>query len=93
MGFMQDKNVSEMDCCAPEIYQIRIQGHLKDRWSDWFECMTLTRHKDGTSTLEGRITDQNALHSVLTKIRKMNLKLISVRELEQEEENKSEKEI
>lgn len=90
---MQDKNVSETDCCAPEVYQIRIQGHLKDRWSDWFECMTLIRQEDGTTTLEGRLADQVALHSVLNKIRNLNLKLISVRELEQKEiENESTKE-
>jgi hypothetical protein len=88
---MEEQNISKTDCSATEVYVIRIQGHLKDLWSDRFECMTITRHEDGTTTLEGRVVDQIALHSVLTKIGNMNLRLISVRELEQEE-NESSKE-
>jgi hypothetical protein len=43
--------------------------------------MTLTREDDGTTTLYGRLTDQTALHSVLLRIRNMNLTLISVRQI------------
>jgi hypothetical protein len=44
--------------------------------------MTLTREEDGTTTLLGPLPDQTALHSVLLKIRDMNLKLLSVRQVE-----------
>jgi hypothetical protein len=72
-----------MLCCDPEVYEIRVQGHLQDRWSDWFDCMTLTREDDGTTTLCGHLSDQTALHSILLKIRNMNLTLISVRQVDQ----------
>ena len=64
----------------PEYYEIRIQGHLQDKWSEWFEGMRITREPDGNTTLSGQLPDQTALHSVLLKIRNMNLRLISVSE-------------
>jgi hypothetical protein len=85
---MTDNNVENDYCCGPEIFEIRVQGHLEDRWTEWFECLTLTREDDGTTTLYGQLPDQTALHSVLTKIRNMNLKLISVRQIETDSEYK-----
>ena len=37
--------------------------------------------KGGTTTLYGRIPDQAALHSILRKIRDLNLQLISVKQV------------
>jgi hypothetical protein len=70
--------------CGSEVYVIRIRGHLQDRWAESFECMTITREDDGTTTLYGYLPDQTALHSILMRIRDMNIKLISVK---QEKEN------
>ena len=85
---MKDSQISG-ECSEPETYEIRIQGHLQDRWSDWFERMTITRESDGTTTLSGSLPDQTALHSILLKIRDMNLKLISVKEIQRSPEDKS----
>ncbi|MCJ7534480.1 MAG: hypothetical protein WA997_17775 [Anaerolineales bacterium] len=71
----------------PEIYEIRIQGHLQDRWAEWFYGLTLTREDNGSTTLYGPLPDQTALHSVLQKISSMNLRLISVSEKIQEPED------
>ena len=68
-----------------ESYEIRIQGYLEDRWTDWFEGLTIQREEDGTTLLSGRLPDQTALHGVLLKIRDMNLKILSVRQLGPEE--------
>jgi hypothetical protein len=74
--------------CEPEIYEIRIQGHLQDKWVEWFYGLTLTRETDGSTTLYGPLPDQTALHSVLQKISNMNLRLISVSEIKQQPEDK-----
>ncbi len=68
-----------------ESYEIRIQGYLEDRWTDWFEGLTIQREEVGTTLLSGRLPDQTALHGVLLKIRDMNLKILSVRQLGPEE--------
>ena len=58
--------------------KIRIKGHLDNKWADRFEGLQITHDKDGTSTLFGALPDQSALHSILRKIRDLNLQLISV---------------
>ena len=60
------------------VYQIRVEGHLDGRWSDWFDDLRLTHHSDGTTTLSGLVVDQAALHGLLAKVRDLNLTLISV---------------
>ncbi len=68
------------------IYEIRIQGHLPDKWEVWFEGLSIRRESDGTTTLHGPVTDQSALHSILLKIRNVNLSLISVNRIETDKE-------
>ena len=63
-------------------YQIRVKGHLADRWSGWFNGLTLTRCSDGTSLLEGPVVDQAALHGLLQKVRDTGLPLVSVTRVE-----------
>ncbi len=62
---------------APAGYRIRVEGHLDQRWSTWFDGMQLSR-SDGTTVLEGPVPDQAALHGLLTKVRDMGLTLVSV---------------
>lgn len=67
---------------SPKIYQIKIKGHLDDRWADWFEGMTFTRASDGTTILSGPVTDQAALHGILNGIRDLGLSLVSVQRVD-----------
>ena len=64
-----------------EYYEIKLQGHLDTKWSEWFYGMTITHERDGTTTLYGPLPDQIVLHSVLARIRDMNLPLISVKQI------------
>jgi hypothetical protein len=64
-------------------YQIKVKGHVDDKWSDWFNGLTISHQEDGTTMLYGPLLDQTALHSVLNKIRDMNLPLILVQLIEE----------
>jgi hypothetical protein len=69
----------------PFTYEIKIQGQLDAQRSKWFEGMTLTIIENGEGGLActliaGPVIDQPALHGLLTKIRDLNLTLISVRQ-------------
>jgi len=66
---------------------IKIKERLEARWADWFEGLTFTYEKDGTTTISGSLPDQAALHSILLKIRDMNLTLISVTPIESSPED------
>ena len=63
-------------------YQIKVKGELDSVWMEWFEGLSLVHDCDGNTVLTGPIVDQTALHSILLKIRDLNLKLISVNELQ-----------
>ena len=62
----------------PDRYEIRVKGHLPDRWAAWFDGMTLTRQADGTTVLDGPVADQSALHGLLRKVSDLGLPLVSV---------------
>jgi len=62
----------------PDRYEIRVTGHLADRWAARFDGMTLTRETDGTTVLRGPVTDQSALHGLLRKVSDLGLELVSV---------------
>jgi len=59
-------------------YELRIQGHLDQHWSTWFDGFTLTHRDDGTTTLRGLVHDQSELHGLLAKVRDLGTALISV---------------
>jgi len=63
---------------APTGYQLRVDGHLEDHWSAWLGDLTLTRERDGTTSLTGFVPDQAALHGLLVKVRDLGLILVSV---------------
>jgi len=62
----------------PWVYQIRIQGHLDNQWSDWFEGLTITLEEGGDTLLTGPVVDQAALHGLLKKVRDLGMPLLSI---------------
>ncbi len=66
---------------STKIYKIKIKERLENHWTDWFDGLVFTCEDDGTTTIQGSLPDQAALHSILLKIRDLNLSLISVTEL------------
>jgi hypothetical protein len=59
-------------------WEIRLKGHLDARWSAWFDGLSLTHERDGTTLLAGPVADQAALHGLLQKVRDLGLPLLSV---------------
>ena len=66
-------------------YELRLMGHLDDRWAERFEGLALNRESDGTTTLRGPVIDQSALHGLLTRVRDLGVTLISVRAVDDPE--------
>jgi hypothetical protein len=62
----------------PCVYEIRVEGHLTDRWSEWFDGLAIHNDPNGETILSALFVDQAALFGALTKIHALNLTLISV---------------
>ena len=63
-------------------YEIRIQGHLDEHWSEWFDGLDITYDVDDNTVLRGPLTDETALHGVLIKVRDLALPLLAVNRIE-----------
>ena len=69
----------------PRLYEIRLKGHLDDRWATSFDGLSFTYESDGTTILSGPVVDQAALYGVLRQVRDLALPLVSVMEVEPEQ--------
>jgi hypothetical protein len=64
---------------TPMFYEIRVEGHIGDSWSSWFEGLAIRRDESGETVLTGPLVDEAALHGVLIKIRDLGLPLVELR--------------
>lgn len=64
-------------------YEIRVEGHLTERWAAWFDGLAITSEGDGTTVIRGSVVDQAALHGLLQRLRDIGIPLISVAPVEE----------
>ncbi len=77
-GMVEMKNQRAVN--APELYEIRVAGHLSAIWAARFEGLSMQHQPEGETVLSG-LLDQAALHGVLARIRDLGLKLISAKRI------------
>ena len=82
---MSDTLISSEDHDEPGLYEIRIKGHLADRWANWFEGLTITLQEDGVTLLTGPVVDDAALHGLLRKVRDLGMPLLAVNHVESDQ--------
>jgi hypothetical protein len=68
----------------PGLYEIRLKGHLDQRWAERFAGLTFS-HDDGTTVLFGPVVDQAALYGLLRTVRDLGLPLLSVVHIDPEQ--------
>ncbi len=59
-------------------YEIRVQGRLDQRWSTWFDGLTISYECEDITVLSGSLADEAALHGILIKVRDLALPLLAV---------------
>ena len=67
-------------------YQIKLEGHLDQRWASWFDEMDITHMESGDTILSGPIRDQAELQGLIKKIYSLGLTLISVNPINGDQE-------
>jgi hypothetical protein len=60
------------------IYQIRLEGHLGQQWTEWFDGLSILLAENGDTLLTGPVIDQAALHGLLRKVRDLGMPLVWV---------------
>jgi hypothetical protein len=58
--------------------EIRIKGHIHKQWSDWFDGLAITCSDPGETMLTGRVQDEATLYGIISRLRDLGLKLISL---------------
>ena len=84
---MSERHAATDDRHGPGCYEIRLEGHIENRWAAWFEGLSLTHESDGTTILYGPVVDQAALHGLLSKVRDLGLPLIAVTQVDLRDKN------
>jgi hypothetical protein len=64
------------------LYLIRIKERISPQVLDWFEKAMVVTTEQNETIMACTIIDQAALHGVLSKIRDLNLTLISISKVE-----------
>jgi len=64
------------------LYEIRLKGHLAERWVSRFGDVYITFEENGITRLTSMVVDQAALFGLLKKIRDVGLPLFSVNRIE-----------
>ena len=74
----------------PAVYKVRVQGDLKDHWSDRLGGMQINVDRSDNqhpiSVLIGQINDQSALSGILNKLYDLHLPILSVNILKDEDQ-------
>jgi hypothetical protein len=60
------------------LFEIRLKGHLNDRWANWLGELSITLEENGNTLLICPVIDQAALHGLLKRVRDLGMPLVSV---------------
>jgi hypothetical protein len=64
---------------SPIVYHIRVEGHISESWSSWFEGLAIRHEESGETVISGSLVDQAALYGVLLRLRDLGLPLVAVK--------------
>jgi len=64
------------------VVEISVEGRIDERWSEWFEGLTITYTDQDETVMTGTVADQAALYGLLSKARDLGLPLLSARSSE-----------
>ncbi len=66
-----------MNASKSNVYEICVEEHLNQSWTNWFEGLTIhpdfDDKGDPITLIYGTLVDQSALHGILAKVRDLGL--------------------
>jgi hypothetical protein len=64
--------------------EVRVKGRIDERWSEWFDGLTITHTDQDETVLMGPVVDQAALYGLVAKLRDLGLPLLAVNSVKQD---------
>lgn len=64
-------------------YKIILRGFLDQKFSDWLEGFSIT-YGENVTILTGTVMDQSGFFGLLSKLRDLNLSIVSIEQIETE---------
>ena len=58
--------------------ELRVKGHIQPRWSEWFGGLTISHSDLDETVLAGPVQDEAALYGIISRLRDLGLKLVSL---------------
>ena len=58
--------------------EICVQGRIDQNWSEWFEGLDISYLEHECALLSGMVVDQAALYSLIARLYRLGLPLVSV---------------
>ena len=58
--------------------EVQVEGQIDQQWSEWLGNLTITHIGRDQTLLTGVVIDQGALYGILTKLRDLGLRLVTV---------------
>jgi hypothetical protein len=72
--------------------ELRVKGQIHPRWSEWFGGLTISHSDIDATVITGLVQDEAALYGIISRLRDLGLKLISLSSEEiKEKQNESAK--
>ena len=64
-----------------EVFEIVVQGHIDQEWTEMFEGFSFEHQSDGTTLLRGEVVDQPALQGILMRVSSLGWTLLRVEQI------------
>ena len=58
--------------------EICVKGYIDEEWSEWFGYLHIKHLDEGQTSISGNVPDQSALYSLISRLSRLGLPLISV---------------
>lgn len=58
--------------------EIHVKGQIKEQWSEWLGGLTIRHSDPGETILTGLALDEAALYGIISRLRDLGLRLISL---------------
>jgi len=78
MELFNSHDEGQMESDPALLVEMRVKGHLKEWFNDYFGGLQLSYNEDGSCTLKGKLEDSAAFYGLILTLRDSGVELLSL---------------